>query len=46
MLQLYGGFVVACAQEGKNIAKETIANTGNLYGYKDMISFEASVKTK
>ena len=46
MLQLYGGFVVACAQEGKNIAKETIANTGNLYGYKDMMSFEASVKTK
>ena len=44
MLQLYGGFVVACAQSGRNIAKETIGNTGFLYGYKDLDSFEKSVK--
>lgn len=43
MLQLYGGFVVSCAQSGRNIARETIANTGLLYGYKDLESFEKSV---
>lgn len=46
MLQLYGGFVVNCAKNGKNIARETIANTGFLYGYKDLDSFEASVKAE
>lgn len=46
MLQLYGGFVVVCAQSGRNIARETIANTGCFYGYKDLDSFEASVKVE
>ena len=44
MLQLYGGFVVSCAQDSRNIARDTIANTGYLYGYKDLDSFEASVR--
>ena len=44
MLQLYGGFVISCAKGGRNIAKEIIANTGRLYGYKDLAEFEASVK--
>lgn len=46
MLQLYGGFVVSCAQGGRNIAKEIIAGTGRLYGYEDLDSFEASVKVE
>jgi hypothetical protein len=40
MLQLYGRFVVQCAREGINIAKETITNTAKLYGYPDLESFE------
>lgn len=44
MLQLYGGFVVNCAQSGRNIAREIITNTGRLYGYENLEAFEASVR--
>ncbi|MGN0472408.1 MAG: DUF4125 family protein [Lachnospiraceae bacterium] len=41
MLQLYAGFVITCAREGINIAKETIGNTVKLYGYPDLAAYEA-----
>lgn len=40
MLQLYGRYVVDYLQNGKNIAKETIKNTGKLYGYASLEEFE------
>lgn len=40
MLQLYGRFVVECAQSGKNIAEMTITNTALLYGFESLEAFE------
>lgn len=44
MLQLYGRHVVRCAQEGINIARQTIENTARLYGYPGLKEFEDSIE--
>ena len=43
MLQLYGKYVVDCANLGINIARETIGNTAKLYGYGSLEEFEARI---
>nr|MCR5282345.1 DUF4125 family protein [Lachnospiraceae bacterium] len=40
MLMLYGRFIAALAQEGKNLAEMTMLNTVHLYGYKDLAAAE------
>lgn len=40
MLQLYGGYVVTAAREGRNIAYMTIENTAKLYGYESIEELE------
>ncbi len=42
MLQLYGAYVVDIVRRGGNIARMTIENTGRLYGFEDLESFEKS----
>lgn len=39
-LALYGRFVAECASSGRNIAKETIANSALLYGYASLDDME------
>lgn len=36
MLELYGQYIVAHAQAGKNVAAEIMENTVHFYGYKDL----------
>lgn len=36
LMEAYGRFIVSLAQEGKNLAYETMENTAHLYGYKDV----------
>ncbi|MCQ2521512.1 MAG: DUF4125 family protein [Lachnospiraceae bacterium] len=36
LMEAYGRFIVTLAQEGKNLAYETMENTAHLYGYKDV----------
>lgn len=40
MLQLYGRYVVRCASEKLNIARQIIENTAKLYGYNNIEEFE------
>lgn len=42
-LSLYGRFVARCAQDGINIAKETITNSAILYGYKSLDDMESKL---
>ncbi len=42
-LALYGRFVAKMAQEGRNIAKETIANSALLYGYASLEDMESKL---
>lgn len=42
-LALYGRFVAAFAQSGRNIAKETIANSALLYGYASLDDMESKL---
>ncbi len=41
MLELYGRYIVAHVQEGKNLAREIMAHNVGLYGYKDLEAAEA-----
>lgn len=43
MLQLYGRYVADFASAGRNIARETIQNTVNLYGYKSIAELEGTL---
>ncbi|MCR4691441.1 MAG: DUF4125 family protein [Lachnospiraceae bacterium] len=40
MLMLYGRFIAALAQEGKNLAAMTMENTVHMYGYADLDTAE------
>ena len=42
-LSLYGRFVAKMAQEGRNIAKETITNSALLYGYASLDDMESKL---
>ncbi len=42
-LALYGRFVAAMAQTGRNIAKETIENSAKLYGYASLDDMESKL---
>ncbi len=42
-LSLYGRFVAKMAQEGRNIAKETITNSAVLYGYRSLDDMESKL---
>ena len=42
-LALYGRFVAAMAQSGRNIAKETIGNSALLYGYSSLDDMESKL---
>ena len=42
-LSLYGRFVARMAQEGRNIAKETITNSALLYGYASLDEMESKL---
>ncbi len=42
-LSLYGRFVAEYAQNGRNIAKETIANSALLYGYSSLDDMESKL---
>ncbi len=42
-LSLYGRFVARMAQTGRNIAKETIANSALLYGYASLDDMESKL---
>ncbi len=44
MLQLYAGYVIRHAREGKNIARATMENTARLYGYQNLDEFQASME--
>ncbi len=41
MLEMYGRYIVAHAQEGKNVAREIMENTVQFYGYQDLASANA-----
>ena len=41
MLEMYGRYIVAHAQEGKNVAREIMENTVQFYGYQDLESANA-----
>lgn len=43
MLQLYGQYVIRCASEKINIARKTIENTVELYGYKSLEELSAKM---
>ena len=36
MLEMYGRYIVAHAQEGRNVAREIMENTVQFYGYQDL----------
>ena len=36
MLEMYGRYIVAHAQEGRNVAREIMENTVHFYGYQDL----------
>ncbi|MDE7416365.1 MAG: DUF4125 family protein [Lachnospiraceae bacterium] len=36
MLEMYGRYIVAHAQEGRNVAREIMENTVRFYGYQDL----------
>ena len=36
LLEMYGRYIVAHAQENKNVAAEIMENTAHFYGYKDL----------
>ncbi len=38
---MYGRYIVAHAQEGKNVAREIMENTVQFYGYQDLASANA-----
>ena len=42
-LMLYGRFVAEYAAKGKNIARETIANSAVLYGYASLEDMESKL---
>ncbi len=42
-LSLYGRFVAGCAQNGRNIAKETITNSALMYGYASLDDMESKL---
>lgn len=42
-LSLYGRFVAGCAQQGRNIAKETITNSALMYGYASLDDMESKL---
>ncbi len=45
MLEMYGRYIVAHAQEGRNVAREIMENTVRFYGYQDLEAANAA-KTK
>ncbi|HAG68883.1 MAG TPA: DUF4125 domain-containing protein, partial [Lachnospiraceae bacterium] len=44
MLQLYAGFIVDHAKNGRNLAFEIMENNVKLYGYKDLETAEREQK--
>ena len=36
MLEMYGRYIVAHAQKGRNVAREIMENTVHFYGYQDL----------
>lgn len=44
MLEMYGRYIVAHAQEGNNVAREIMENTVHFYGYQDLEAANAAKK--
>lgn len=44
MLEMYGRYIVAHAQEGSNVAREIMENTVHFYGYQDLEAANAAKK--
>lgn len=44
MLEMYGRYIVAHAQEGNNVAREIMENTVHFYGYQDLDAANAAKK--
>ena len=44
MLEMYGRYIVAHAQEGNNVAREIMENTVHFYGYQDLETANAAKK--
>lgn len=42
MLEMYGRYIVAHAQEGRNVAREIMENTVHFYGYQDLDTANAA----
>ncbi len=42
MLEMYGRYIVAHAQEGRNVAREIMDNTVHFYGYQDLDTANAA----
>lgn len=42
MLEMYGRYIVAHAQEGRNVAREIMENTVHFYGYQDLETANAA----